>query len=104
MIDPEGIDPEGDENGGTDRALTIDGATGSVDPPPPKIDLAKAIDVRREMAKVYREMRAKKIDAADGTKFIYALTAIGKMIEIHEIEARIEALEERHGKSLATTR
>lgn len=78
---------------GAKEGLTIDGATGNVTPPPPKVDLATALDVRREMAKVYRETKAGKIDTADGAKLVYMLSQVGKMIELHEIEARLTALE-----------
>jgi hypothetical protein len=51
------------------------------------------------MAKVYRDTKAGKIDTADGAKLIYMLSQIGKMVELHEIETRIEALEGRsHAK------
>lgn len=76
----------------------IDGNTGKPDPHSPvtaaNTPLNTALDVRREMAKVYRGMRGKEIDSGEGTKLIYALSAIGKMIEVHEFERRIAELEE----------
>jgi hypothetical protein len=45
------------------------------------------------MGKVYRDMKGKRIDMADGTKLVYVLSAIGKVIELVEIEKRIELLE-----------
>jgi len=81
---------------------TIDGQTGKPDTPPrPKaptaaqIPLDRAVDVRREMAKVYREMRGGSLDTSEGGKLVYALSAIGKMIEVHELEERIRLLEDR---------
>jgi hypothetical protein len=56
-------------------------------------DLATLPDVRREMARVYREMRLQKIPCADGTRLAYVLTSIGKMIESGDLLARLEALE-----------
>ncbi len=56
-------------------------------------DLATLIDVRREMSKVYREMRLKKVECADGTKLTYVLSNIAKLIEAAELVGRIEALE-----------
>jgi len=82
------------------EGLTIDGVTGTVAPTPPKIDLATALDIRREMAKVYRETKAGKIDTADGAKLVYMLSQVGKMIELHEIETRLAALEARNGNKL----
>jgi len=77
------------------RSITIDNSSGMVTPTPFKIDLKSIDDVRLEMAKIYREMRNQKIDAADGTKLIYVLSQIGKMIEIHDIEKRINLIEEK---------
>ena len=48
------------------------------------------------MARVYREMRASTIGTADGTELVYVLSAIGKLIELHDIEKRIAALEEKN--------
>ena len=104
-MDPgERIAVEEAENGGAKEGLTIDGVTGTVTPTPPKIDLASALDVRREMAKVYRETKAGKIDTADGAKLVYMLAQVGKMIELHEIETRLTALEARNGKPLPAPR
>lgn len=64
--------------------------------PPPRRrrpDLATLTDVRREMGKVYREMRMKKIDCQDGTRMTYVLEKIGKLIESSDLQERIEKLE-----------
>ena len=73
--------------------LTIDAVTGRLDPTPPTIHLKTADDVRVEMGKVYREMRHGKIESGEGTKLVYVLAQIGKVIELNEIEKRIELLE-----------
>lgn len=78
---------------GKEQPVTIDGATLALLPTPQKIDLKTADEVRLEMAKVYRDMRGKKMDMADGAKLVYVLSQIGKMIELSEIEKRIELLE-----------
>ena len=62
---------------------------------PSRIDLKTIDDVRLEMARVYREMRGNAIEAAVGTKLVYVLSAIGKLIELHDIEKRLEALEDK---------
>ena len=72
---------------------TIDGKSGKLLPTPSRIDLKTIDDVRLEMARVYREMKSGIIETADGTKLAYVLAQIGKLIETHEIEKRIEALE-----------
>jgi len=72
---------------------TIDGKSGKLLPTPSRIDLKTIDDVRLEMARVYREMKTGIIETADGTKLAYVLAQIGKLIETHEIEKRMEALE-----------
>lgn len=73
--------------------LTIDATTGELDPPPPKIKLNSIGDVRREMATIYREARAGKLDISDAGRFAYVLTGIGKLIEVELIEQRLAQLE-----------
>jgi hypothetical protein len=64
------------------------------DPIPSKINLATSEDVRREMAKVYREARVGKLPISDATKFSYILTQILKAHELMVLESRLEVLEE----------
>ena len=73
--------------------VTIDGSTLRVLPTPPTIHLKTADDVRLEMARVYREMRQQKFDPSDGTKLVYVLTQIARVIEISDVQTRIESLE-----------
>lgn len=61
--------------------------------PTPSIHLKTINDVRLEMAKVYRDMKLQKIATSDGTRLTYVLAQIGKMIELHDIEKRVEQLE-----------
>lgn len=75
------------------QPTTLDGESGKVLPTPPTIHLKSINDVRLEMAKVYREMRNNSIEAQQGTRLVYVLSAIGKLIELHEIELRIQAIE-----------
>lgn len=63
--------------------------------PTPRINLGSLKSVRLEASRVYKEMRTGKIESTDGTKLIYALTSIGKLIEADLIVQRIEALEGR---------
>lgn len=78
------------------EAVTIDGQSGTVDPPPhvPKIKLKKLEDIRREMARVYRQMRAGAMRKEDGTKLVYVLGELGKLMEREIIEGRLAVLEE----------
>ena len=78
------------------ETVIIDNASGDVLPTrSKKIDLATINDVRLEMASVYRGMKSGDIETSDGSRLVYTLSAIGKMIEIHDIETRITLLEEK---------
>ena len=84
-------------NTDTNTPRTIDNITGNVLPTRnKKIDLATIDDVRLEMASIYRSMKSGSIETSDGTKLVYVLGTIGKMIEIHDIERRIELLEKKN--------
>jgi hypothetical protein len=63
--------------------------------PTPSIHLKTIDDVRLEMAKVYRDMKLQKIPTHDGTRLVYVLAQIGKMIELHDLEKRVNVLEEK---------
>jgi hypothetical protein len=79
--------------------VEIDGTTGEVSDLPHqkgqryrcKLDTLQ--DVRREMAKVYREARSEMIDPATASKLVWCLQAVGKVIEGSDLEKRVEALE-----------
>ena len=79
---------------------TIDTTTSELIPTPSKkIDLATIDDVRLEMARTYRGMRTGSIETSDGTKLVYVLCQIAKMIELYDIENRLTVLEGRYEKS-----
>lgn len=59
----------------------------------PKIDLRDANAMRREIGTVYREMRAGKLAASDGTKLAHVLEIMRRMFETSELEARVELVE-----------
>lgn len=89
---------------------TIDGKTGAVEPTPPtgqqekrRIDLSTLRDVRLELAAVYRKMDAGEIESADGTKRAYVLRQIADVIELAELEKRIQDLEDRQ-EAIQTSR
>ena len=73
-----------------DTAITED--------PHPRINLSTSEDIRREMAKVYRETRCNKILPSNGTKLVYMLINILKAYEVTEIEKRLADLELVHLK------
>ena len=61
--------------------------------PSPTIHLKTLDDVRIEMAKVYRDMKGGKLPTQDGTRFVYVLSQIGRVIEADQITERVEAVE-----------
>lgn len=65
-------------------------------PPTPRLNLSRMEDVRREAARVYRDMRSGRIDTQDGTRLVYVLGEIRKLFEAIEFEKRIAALEARN--------
>lgn len=85
--------------------VIIDGVTGDVEHIPPqrgkryRCELSTAQDIRREMAKVYRECRSDILDAQTGTKLTWMLQGIAKVIETSDIEQRIEQLEQQAVKN-----
>ena len=50
------------------------------------------------MARVYRETEAGKRDSQEGSRLVYVLTAICKVLELTEIERRLTLLDDRSGK------
>ncbi len=64
----------------------------------PRINLSTSDDIRREMARVYRETRFNKISPTNATKLTYILISILKAYEVTEIEKRLVDLEKAHLK------
>ena len=62
-------------------------------PRPRRPSLQTLPEVRREMARVYRDMRHGRIEMQDGTRLTYVLTQIAKVIQVAELDARVEAVE-----------
>lgn len=78
----------------TKEMPTVRTTIGEVLPPTPqKINLSTIDDVRREMARVYRDMRSNEINPQDGTRLTYVLAQLGKMHELADVEQRVIALE-----------
>ena len=71
-----------------DTAITED--------PHPRINLSTSEDIRREMARVYREARCNKIMPSNGTKLAFMLMSILKAYEVSEMEQRLTDLELAH--------
>lgn len=58
-----------------------------------RLPLSTALDVRRELARLYRSMKVGEVPPADGTKLAYVLNILRQTIETSDIEQRISALE-----------
>lgn len=61
---------------------------------PIRIDLYNPTEIRREMGKVYRDMRTGKIPAQDGTRLVYVLDMIRKAYETDILQERITLIEQ----------
>jgi len=70
-------------------------------PPPPapthtvRAKLKSIGDVSHELAKLYREARGGKLDVSDASKLAHILALLGRILEGAQLEARVEALEQR---------
>ena len=69
--------------------------------PTPRINLSTSEDVRREMARVYREARNKTLAANEATKLTYILTQILRATEVYLLEKRLVELELAHLKTIS---
>ena len=82
-------------------ALKIDETTGAVGhaPPPPspkkrlRLPLRTPQDIQRELARLYRQAKAKEIDTAEASKLANVLAIMGRMCETVNQEERLAALE-----------
>ena len=61
--------------------------------PTPRLNLSTSEDVRREMARVYREARSRQIEPSEATKLVFILTQILRAHEQVVLENRITSLE-----------
>ena len=63
-------------------------------PTPARITRLKTLDdVRVELAKIYREARANKLDLTDAKGLAYLLSVLTGLVKDTDIERRIDALE-----------
>ena len=61
-----------------------------------KPQLTSLEGIRCEMARIYREMESGKRESQEGSRLVYVLTQIGKVLELTEIERRLTALEDKN--------
>lgn len=85
------------ENDNDNNGLIIDEQGQLIKAPPRNrsIVLKTALDVRRELARVYNDARFGRIEASDATKLGYLLNTIRTAIETSDLEQRLEALEQQ---------
>ena len=83
-----------DGNAQTDEWQLIEKEGEIADPAPYRIDLFNPAGIRREMGKVYRDMRTGKIPAQDGTRLVYVLDMIRKAYETDILQERITLIEQ----------
>ena len=80
------------------KLTVIDGATGKpikrLADARCRAKLDTAVDIRKEMSKLYRETRSGLLDIQDSTKLVWILASIAKVIESAELEDRMKALED----------
>lgn len=81
------------QRGEKQNRLNAEGELIPANTPPPKINLQNAAAIRRELAAVYRDARAGKIETQDATRFGYLLNLLGQAYEREVLENRLEALE-----------
>lgn len=72
-----------------DEVIDLEEATS---PSPKFVRLTTLEDVRVEMARVYRDMRSKRIKTDEGTRLVYVLSQLGRVCEVVRIENRVEEM------------
>lgn len=61
--------------------------------PPPRMNLNDMDGIRREMQRVYREMRGRRVDSQEGYRYVMVLAEMRKMLEACDLAKRVAALE-----------
>lgn len=72
---------------------TFEGQAIRVLPTPRRVDLKTLEQVRFEMARVYRAVDRGDYDSGEGSRRVFMLAQIGKMVELSGLEGRVEQLE-----------
>lgn len=80
---------------GTPKKAATAGGKATTSPLPPTVRkaLSKVEHCRAELAAVYREARAGRLNIADASRLGNILSLLARMIEGSDLEKRIEALE-----------
>lgn len=90
------------KNAGKPRSCTVSGKQApeepeeSADPPPPLVRVGRldsVTKVRRQLAKLYSDMRNGIVSPKAGSSFVYALSVMARMLESEVLESRVRELE-----------
>ncbi len=81
---PSGKKSAGTQTGGG-NVLTL--------PPRPKVDLHDGHAIRRELATLYRDARAGRVNTRDATRLAYILDMLRKAYETCVLQDRLEQIE-----------
>jgi hypothetical protein len=66
-----------------------------------RLRLRSLMDVRSEMARVYRDMRSMKLDTETGYRLVQSLASLGKLTEVTQGRGLLERLEKLEGVSVS---
>lgn len=91
------------ENGQAEASQVADSGVRQPDPTPsklpsPRLKLGTIADIKRELARLYREARREEISTQTATRLAYLLNMMAQLIESAELEKRVNALEQSDGK------
>jgi hypothetical protein len=78
---------------------TIENQSGKVLQITPRVrlPLGNIGQCRKEAASVYRQMKSGVLPTSEGTRLLYGLQVIAKMIEVESLEIRLSELEKQNG-------
>lgn len=65
-----------------------------------RLRLKTLMDVRTEMARVYRDMRASRLDTETGYRLVQSLQCLGKLTEVTQGRGLLERLERLEGSNV----
>lgn len=94
--------PEAAENGQANAPQTAAAWASEPTPTPaklasPRLKLGSVADIKRELARLYREARREEISTQTATRLAYLLNMMAQLIETAELEKRVEAIEAAQG-------
>jgi len=90
-------------NATDEEGAVIDHDSGQPVPPTPRkrrhhVKLETIGDIKSELARLYRQAKAGEIATQDATRLAYLLNSLAGLIESHDLERRIQALEQLEDK------